>query len=205
MWINLGFSLATPHRPAGAMPTQGSAHTASVAELARDMGILDSDLARGNNAAALATAQSAAAVGGLVGGAVLTAWGGPRRKVHGVLMGMIVSSLLGTVVLGLGRVLPVWVVASFLAAGIFLTPFISRREPKHQHVLVYILFGAVAFVVFGSLAAEAASIHGVSWAKGPFFAQQWEYLDLPFFFQFLLTAGLFIWIALFSVLREIFL
>lgn len=89
-----------------------------------------------------------------------------------------------------------WTAASFLAAGIFLTPFISRREPKHQHVLVYILFGAVAFVVFGSLAAEAASIHGVSWAKGPFFAQQWEYLDLPFFFQFLLTAGLFIWIAI---------
>ncbi|HOV50920.1 MAG TPA: hypothetical protein PLZ61_06230, partial [Candidatus Cryosericum sp.] len=71
----------------------------------------------GNNAAALATTQSAAAVGGLVGGAVVTAWGGPRRKVHGVLMGMIGSSLLGTVVLGLGRVLPVWVVASFLAAG----------------------------------------------------------------------------------------
>lgn len=89
-----------------------------------------------------------------------------------------------------------WTAAAFLAAGIFLTPFISRREPKNQHVLVYILFGAVAFVVFGSMAAEALSIHGVSWAKGPFFAQQWEYLDLPFFFQALLTAGLFIWIAI---------
>jgi hypothetical protein len=32
-------------------------------------------------------------------------------------MGMIGTALLGTVVLGLGRVLPVWVVASFLAAG----------------------------------------------------------------------------------------
>ena len=89
-----------------------------------------------------------------------------------------------------------WTAASFLAAGIFLTPFVSRREPKNQHVLVYILLGAVAFVVFGSLTAEALSIHGVSWAKGPLFAQQWEYLDLPFFFQFLLTAGLFIWIAI---------
>lgn len=89
-----------------------------------------------------------------------------------------------------------WTAASFLAAGIFLTPFVSRREPKKQHVLVYILLGAVAFVVFGSMAAEALSIHGVSWAKGPLFAQQWEYLDLPFFFQALLTAGLFIWIAI---------
>lgn len=89
-----------------------------------------------------------------------------------------------------------WTAASFLAAGIFLTPFISKREPKNQHVLVYILFGAVAFVVFGSLAAEALSIHGVSWAKGPLFAQQWEYLDLPRVFQVLLTAGMFIWIAI---------
>ncbi|MDO5712099.1 MAG: cbb3-type cytochrome c oxidase subunit I, partial [Micrococcales bacterium] len=89
-----------------------------------------------------------------------------------------------------------WTAASFLAAGIFLTPFVSRREPKNQHVLVYILLGAVAFVVFGSMFAEAMSIHGVSWAKGPLFAQQWEYLDLPFFFQSLLTAGLFIWIAI---------
>ena len=89
-----------------------------------------------------------------------------------------------------------WTAASFLAAGIFLTPFISRREPKNQHVLVYVLFGAVAFVVFGSLAAEALSIHGVSWAKGPLFAQQWEYLDLPRVFQVLLTAGMFIWIAI---------
>ena len=89
-----------------------------------------------------------------------------------------------------------WTAASFLAAGIFLTPFISKREPKNQHVLVYVLFGAVAFVVFGSLAAEALSIHGVSWAKGPLFAQQWEYLDLPRVFQVLLTAGMFIWIAI---------
>ncbi len=89
-----------------------------------------------------------------------------------------------------------WTAAAFLAAGIFLTPFISGREPRRQHVLAYILLGAVAVVVFGSMAAEALSIHGVSWAKGPLFAQQWEYLDLPFVFQCLLVAGLFIWIAI---------
>lgn len=89
-----------------------------------------------------------------------------------------------------------WTAAGFLAAGIFLTPLIAKREPKNQHVLVYILLAAVALVVFGSLTAEALSIHGVSWAKGPLFAQQWEYLDLPRVFQVLLTAGLFIWIAI---------
>ncbi|MCD6640240.1 MAG: cbb3-type cytochrome c oxidase subunit I [Nocardioides sp.] len=89
-----------------------------------------------------------------------------------------------------------WTAASFLAAGIFLTPYIARREPKGQGTLAYILLGAVAVVVFGSLAAEALSIHGVSWAKGPLFEQQWEYLDLPRVFQILLSAGMFIWIAI---------
>lgn len=89
-----------------------------------------------------------------------------------------------------------WTAAAFLAAGIFLTPLIAGREPRRQHLLAYVLLGAVAVVVFGSLTAEALSIHGVSWAKGPLFAQQWEYLDLPFVFQCLLTAGLFIWIAI---------
>jgi nitric oxide reductase subunit B len=89
-----------------------------------------------------------------------------------------------------------WTAAGFLAAGIFLTPFISGREPKNQHKLAYALLGAIVVVVVGSLVSEALSVHGVSWAKGPLFAQQWEYLDLPFVWQALLTAGLFIWIAI---------
>jgi nitric oxide reductase subunit B len=64
-----------------------------------------------------------------------------------------------------------WTAAGFLAAGIFLTPFIAGREPKRQATLVYILFGAVVLVVVGSLVSEALSIHGVSWGKGPLFAQ----------------------------------
>jgi MFS family permease len=68
----------------------------------------------GNNAAALGSTQSAAAIGGVAGGALLTAWGGPKRKVNGVLMGMVLTSLLGTQVVGLGRSLPVWMAGSFL-------------------------------------------------------------------------------------------
>lgn len=89
-----------------------------------------------------------------------------------------------------------WTAAGFLAAGIFLTPFIAGREPRRQSTLVYILFGAVVLVVVGSLLSEALSIHGVSWAKGPLFAQQWEYIDLPRVWQALLTLGLFIWIGI---------
>lgn len=89
-----------------------------------------------------------------------------------------------------------WTAAGFLAAGIFLTPFIAGREPKRQATLVYILFGAVVLVVVGSLLSEALSIHGVSWAKGPLFAQQWEYLDLPRVWQILLTVGMVVWILI---------
>lgn len=88
-----------------------------------------------------------------------------------------------------------WTAAAFLAAGIFLTPIISGREPKRQHWLSWTLLGALVVVVVGSLLGEAASIHG--WAKdNPFTDQQWEYLDLPRFWQILLVAGLFIWIGI---------
>ena len=90
-----------------------------------------------------------------------------------------------------------WTAASFLAAGIFLAPHVFGREPKRQHWLVYGLLGAVALVVFGSLAGEALSIFGVPWAKGsPLWDQQWEYLDLPKVWQALLVVGLFLWVAI---------
>lgn len=87
-----------------------------------------------------------------------------------------------------------WTAAAFLAGGIFLAPFVSGKEPRRQHVLTYVLLGAVAFVVFGSLTSEALSVYGVSWAKGPVFGQQWEYIDLSKMFQLLLTLGMFLWV-----------
>ncbi len=109
--------------------------------------------------------------------------------------------------LDLGRLLPFslartwhvqlslfWTAIGLLAAGLFLTPFIARREPKKQHVLVWTLFIAATVVVVLSCLAEGASQHGLSWAKGPLFSQQWEYLDLPFVFQVLLTLALFVWV-----------
>lgn len=87
-----------------------------------------------------------------------------------------------------------WTAIGLLAAGLFLTPFIARREPRRQHVLVWALFIAATVVVVLSCLAEGASQHGLSWAKGPLFSQQWEYLDLPFVFQVLLTVALFVWV-----------
>jgi len=78
-------------------------------------------LARTNdNSILLGTAMSAAGVGGLIGSIVLAVWGGPKRRVHGVLLGLVFISLFGSLVMGLGRDLYVWASAAFLA--IFFAP-----------------------------------------------------------------------------------
>lgn len=69
-----------------------------------------------NNELMLASVLSAGAIGGVVGGLTMSAWGGPKRRVHGVLGGWVLGSLLGETLLGLGRTLPIWVVASFFFA-----------------------------------------------------------------------------------------
>jgi MFS family permease len=67
----------------------------------------------GQNELILGTVQSAAAIGGVVSGLLISIWGGPKRRVYGVLGGMIASSLLGQTLMGVGRALPVWAIAGF--------------------------------------------------------------------------------------------
>ncbi len=57
-----------------------------------------------------------------------------------------------------------FVVGAFLAAGIFLAPMITGREPRRQRLLALRLLGALVVVVVGSLAGEAASYKG--WIRG---------------------------------------
>jgi nitric oxide reductase subunit B len=97
-----------------------------------------------------------------------------------------------------------FVVAAYLAAGIFLAPMISGAEPRGQRALTYALLAALVIVVVGSLAGEAASYKG--WLEGdarPFIgAQGWEYLDLGRLWQVLLVIGLLLWcVILFRGLR----
>jgi len=72
----------------------------------------------GGNASILGSVQSAGAIGGLAGGMVLTAWGGPKRKVNGVITGWIASGTLGLMLMGLGRALPFWLAAHFMMLSI---------------------------------------------------------------------------------------
>ncbi|MBV9180747.1 MAG: cbb3-type cytochrome c oxidase subunit I [Acidobacteria bacterium] len=90
-----------------------------------------------------------------------------------------------------------WVATSYLAAGIFLVPMIAGSEPRRQSVLAYLLLGALAVVVFGSLAGEFAGIQGWIREQWSWFGNQgFEYLDLGRFWQVLLTIGLFFWVLI---------
>jgi hypothetical protein len=81
-------------------------------------------LARTNSdAPALAAIETAVGVGGLAGGLLLSIWGGPKRKTNGVLGGMLLASLSGKLVLGLGGPLLLWIIGAFFAA--FYSPIID--------------------------------------------------------------------------------
>jgi len=76
-----------------------------------------------NDSLVLGTVQMAFGIGGVVGGAALTAWGGFKRRVHGVLLGMALSSVFGTVVLGLSQSVVVWSIGAF--AEMLFLPLIN--------------------------------------------------------------------------------
>lgn len=67
--------------------------------------------------------QSVGAVGGILGGVAMSTWGGFRRRVHGVLLGWILASTLGGILLGLGRDLWLWAPGAFM--GFFFVPIIN--------------------------------------------------------------------------------
>jgi MFS family permease len=68
----------------------------------------------GGNEVILGLVQSTLGIGGVIGGAVVTVWGGFKRKINGVLLGLILTGLLGDSLMGLGRGLPAWLLAAIL-------------------------------------------------------------------------------------------
>jgi DHA3 family macrolide efflux protein-like MFS transporter len=72
-------------------------------------------LRTGNDSVSLGLVQSAGAIGGVAGGVLMSAWGGFKRRVHGVLAGWIVSSFFFAL-MGLGTWIPLWVAMNALSA-----------------------------------------------------------------------------------------
>jgi hypothetical protein len=69
-----------------------------------------------SNAWIFGSAQTISAIGMVAGGLVLGAWGGFRRRIHGVLLGWALA-FVGTLLTGLGRSEPGWMMAIW-AVGI---------------------------------------------------------------------------------------
>ena len=70
----------------------------------------------GNDEVALGVVQSATGLGGVAGAVLLGIWGGPRKKIHGVLGGWLLLSLL-VAMIGLGHGTVWWSVACFFCAA----------------------------------------------------------------------------------------
>ncbi|MEW5825920.1 MAG: MFS transporter [Candidatus Bipolaricaulota bacterium] len=82
----------------------------------------------GNDSLILGSAQSAAGIGGVVGGVLLSLWGGPKRRVHGVLLGCAFGGLVGLAGAGVSRSLPAWATTMFLMAMVFPTVNASSQS-----------------------------------------------------------------------------
>lgn len=72
-----------------------------------------------NDSATLGAAQSAFALGGVAGGLVVSAWGGFKKRIRGMLLGWSLFAFFGMVLFGLGRSLHVWIPTLFLASMTF--------------------------------------------------------------------------------------
>jgi nitric oxide reductase subunit B len=91
-----------------------------------------------------------------------------------------------------------WIATAWLAAGLFIGPLVSEREPAGQRLGVNILFLALLVVVVGSLAGQWLSVKNhLSDVVSFYFGHQgYEYVDLGRAWQIALLAGLLLWLVL---------
>jgi MFS family permease len=129
----------------------------------------------GQSEMALATVEGALGIGALAGSIFISAWGGPRRKIHGVLLGIALSFLLGDMVLAVGHTLPIWALGA--AVGAFFVPIISSCHtaiwqtvvPGHLHgrVLAFVNMARQAAAPAGYLLGGVMADHVMEPAMAP--------------------------------------
>jgi DHA3 family macrolide efflux protein-like MFS transporter len=71
----------------------------------------------GNSSLVLGAVETAGAISWTLGSVIMSTWGGPKRRINGVLIGWIVYCLAGNLAFGLGRSLGIWI-PSILVAGV---------------------------------------------------------------------------------------
>ncbi|WP_147533739.1 nitric-oxide reductase large subunit [Bacillus marasmi] len=88
-----------------------------------------------------------------------------------------------------------WIATAWLGMGIFLAPLVGGHEPKRQGLLVDILFWALVVLVGGSMVGQWLGANGYLGNNWFLFGHQgWEYLELGRIWQFILAAGMLIWL-----------
>ncbi len=80
----------------------------------------------GNDELALGSVQSAMGIAGVIGGILMSTWGGPKRRIHGVLLFGGISFLIGDFAMAVGRTPAAWMFGA--AFGTFFVPFIVGCE-----------------------------------------------------------------------------
>lgn len=90
-----------------------------------------------------------------------------------------------------------WIATSWLATGLFVAPFLSKKEFKYQKFGVDFLFYALLVLVAGSSIGEWLGVNNYLGDLWFFFGHQgYEYVDLGRFWQLLLFVGLLLWMFL---------
>lgn len=102
-----------------------------------------------DNEAALASVNVAIGVGGILGGMLIAAWGGPKNRVRGMMLGVLGMSIAAQIAMAISRVVPAWVIAVMIGAAFLpmintsVQALIQTKVPRQLQGRV---FGAVLFV-----------------------------------------------------------
>jgi MFS family permease len=96
----------------------------------------------GGDTVALGLVQGMMGIGGIIGGVLISVWGGPKRRVVGFLAGLVLTGVLGDALMGLGRSLPVWIVAGF-CLECFVPMLVSANSAIWQSKVPVALQGRV--------------------------------------------------------------
>jgi len=115
----------------------------------------------GDNSAIFGMSRSAGAIGFLVGGLIMSFWGGPKKRIHMINMSFILWGLFGAFVFGSARSIPFWLIGSFMMAlfdPIINSAYIAILQAKVEPALQGRIFGieyAISTVSYplGQLAA----------------------------------------------------
>jgi MFS transporter, DHA3 family, macrolide efflux protein len=92
-------------------------------------------LRTGGDSQAVGIVQSAGALSAVLAGIVLTTWGRIKRPVNAILLGWLLSSLFGLLILGMGQTLVIWLIAMVInsafepVVNVSMDTFLQTKVP----------------------------------------------------------------------------